>query len=169
MSQLPYVLAPILICSALLKSAVETLSEIRAGQSGVSGTKSSLKQIFAPVGRSYVESGWLWRAELMVAGAVILFCPYEGPLRAVSQLMMAGLFGAFAVVCFLDMFNQEDKPCRCFGNLSKKPPRTFMCWRNVLLCALCLVGLFSAPSSISIVGLFLAVIVLGAILFEEIR
>ncbi len=168
-SQLPYALAPILICSALLKSVMESFTNIRTERIHQPQMKFSIKHSFEPIIKSFEESSWLWRIELIIAFCVILFCAYGGPLRGVTQLTMVGLFAGFAVVCFIDLTRKSQQPCRCFGNLSNKPARSFSCVRNAVLCLLAVLGLFAEPASLSALGLILVVIVLGAILFEEIR
>lgn len=168
-SQLPYVLAPILLCSAFLKSGMETFASMRTEHKAQVKGEYSLSQTFSPVVKTYVESSWGWRLELALGLSVILFCPYSGPIRAITQVCMAAVFFVFSAMCFVDLKKNAQDSCRCFGNLSKKPPRLFSCTRNGILSLAALLGLFASPASLSVLGLVLAVVVLGAILFEEIH
>lgn len=112
---------------------------------------------------------YFWPVELIIALGVMAFSSYAGVGRYVSQGLMIIVFAVFTLMCALDIRQAKTQPCRCFGNLSQKSSRPFSCIRNGMLCLVGAVGIFAEPASLSFVGICLSALVLGAILYEEIR
>ncbi|HMS25221.1 MAG TPA: hypothetical protein PKB15_06010 [Acidimicrobiia bacterium] len=152
-SQLPYVGASVLIVSALLKIGTRLPKE----------SPQEISKI------ALMRDVYLWFIELVVAVSAIVFASHSGDARMIALLVGQVLFCGFFVMCLVDVLRHTKSSCLCFGGISKKPPRPLSCVRNGVLFGLWVVGSFAHPSALTLSGVIMSLVVLGAILYEEIR
>lgn len=157
-SQLAYVVAPVLIVSAVLKARDH--NKVVA-----SFTTEKPTTLFR-------KPGFFWMfciAELAIGVVAIAFASSDGALRYVSLAVMAAVFLAFSARCFFEVSKKSSIPCFCFGSISKKAPRKLACYRDTLFFVLTLLAIGSDPKAVSIIGVLLSLLVLTATIYEEIN
>ena len=155
MSQVPYVLAPILVCSAVLKSVL------------IVPSKNAKKEVETSDQMGMAK--YVWIPELALAAGTIFYASKDVLGRSIVMGLLCCTFAIFTLMCIRDLSRSKTQPCFCFGNLSRKAPRPFSCLRNGFLFLLSIAAFFSEPKSLTIAGAIASLILLGAILYEEIR
>lgn len=168
-SQLPYVLAPVLIVSALLKRIMQLKDDGLEVANATDGRNISVQSVLNYLKKDLAASRMIWRVEILLAAGIILTSRSDGMARNVTHFSAVLLFSSFFALCLVDLIRKEKKPCLCFGALSKKPARPISCIRNAFLAIGALFAALAEPSNVSIVGLFVCACVLMVILYEEIR
>lgn len=134
----------------------------------VSGlTKLTIKGSFSVALATYGE---------IIIAIIVLFSPYftkEHQYRVfveqIPYIAMMCVFGIYLVLSFHGYFTKSKDSCLCFGAISKKPPRLFSLFRNMVLFILSIFTILIDQSAVNIYGFFAAIGILGAILYEEIR
>jgi hypothetical protein len=145
MSQAPYIVAPVLIVSGLVKI--------------VDRFRGSTKLIV------FISAIF----ELALGILLVVMSSREGIMRNALFVLTALLFLAFTLRCFEKKFRGNNEPCMCFGTSSIKGARTFACIRNLLLVVISLSAIFGDARGPSPWGIVMAIVVLGVIYFEEIN
>lgn len=127
---------------------------------------SSILKLFSPI--TWGERlGALF--EGIVAIGAVLMSQFDLEARFLAIGTMALLYGLYLGYVVYGFYKKSTAPCICFGSLSIKPARVFSVARNALLFVSAILACFTEANGISIVGVLLTIVVLGAILFEEIR
>lgn len=149
-SQIGYVLASVLFVSAGCK-AYDVIASFGSRR---------VRQSVLTVGLVVSEA----------ALAVVLLVAWvtDSLLQPVS-VCTAVVFAAFSLWCIYGVATKSTVPCKCFGYFSRTPPRLYKCIRNLLLAAVAVVGLFSTPESLTLAGVGCVAVVLGMVIFTEIR
>lgn len=164
MSQLIFFLAAVLVVSAVAK-----LLDLAKPKFLEFDTDNAFKTKVNSITSNKIIIFLLSMVELGISVGLVAFANSPSDARTVFLLLAAGLFAVFTLWTSILFFLRSKQPCLCFGALSRKQVKASSIIRNIALVILSVAAISGNPETLTFQGVFLCSLLLGVILFEEIR
>lgn len=164
MSQLTFVCAGVLVASG----ATKILELLRPGKVQSSSPNAPQAMLHSLMSHKFLLLA-VSLVEISLGIGASITTNTGSDSRNAIVAAMALLLAIFTGLCMYMLVTKSTAPCHCFGSLSQSRVRASQCVRNAALTGICIGAMFAEPEPLTSVGVVLTIVVLGGILFDEIR